>query len=131
MHSNRVKHAVSRTVVSLLLCVVSLAGLWTTPQVWASARTPDQQLVVVCHISYVAAGIAVVIGIWRIARKTWIAVAFWGVASLGAALGGPAAFGPSSALKARVAGAVTIAILLVTAGLLVYVRRITCDKAAK
>ena len=131
MNPNRVKHKVGRWLVSVLLCAVSFEGLWTMTYVWSSAGTLAQQLVAVCHVSYVVAGIAVVIGIWRSVRSTWIAVAIWGAASLGAALGGPAAFGPPSAMKARVAGAVSIAIVLITAVLLVYVRRITCDKVAK
>lgn len=119
------KKPVSVWVVSFALCTVSLEGLWSLPNVLSSLETTSQYLVAVSHVVYVIAGFLIVLGIWRSIRLTWIAVIVWGIASLGAAIGGPLTFGPTTATHERTIVAMTIVILLLTSGLLWYVRRIT------
>ena len=118
------KKPVSVWVVSFALCAVSLEGLWSLPAILASLQTAGQYFVAVSHAAYVIAGFLIVLGIWRSVHWTWIVVIIWGITSLGAAVGGPLAFSPTTAPTHRTIIAITIAVLLLTSGLLWYVRRI-------
>jgi len=119
------KKPVSVWLISLALCAVSFEGLWSLPNVLLSLQTTSQILVAISHIIYVISGFAVVTGIWRSVRSTWIAVIIWGVSGPGAAIGGPLVFSPITAATPRTVIVIAISVLLITMGLLLYVRRIT------
>ena len=110
---------------SFALSAVSLEGIWSYPNVLSSSKTTAQYFVAASDIVYIIAGFLIVTGIWQSNHSTWLAVIVWGFASLGAAIGGPLAFGPTTATTHLSIIVMTIAVLLITSGLLCYVRRIT------
>ena len=107
--------------ISISLCAVSVDGVVGLPNIVSSLQTFMQYLVAASHIAYIITGIIIVIGIWRSLRSTRVVVIIWGITSLGAALGGPLAFAPTSAMLARTTIVITITILLASCGLLWYV----------
>jgi len=121
---HQVKRTVGIWIISISLCAVSFEGLWSLPGIVRSSRTTLQYLVAVSQAAYVMAGIAIVIGLWRDNRSTRPAVVSWGIASTGAAIGGPLAFGPDHALTSRTAILIMLMITVLTLWLFWYVRRI-------
>jgi hypothetical protein len=119
------KRPIAVWLIALSLSAVSLDSILGLPNILVSVDAMPKFLIALSHVLYSIAGIGVVIGIWRSLRWTWIAVILGGSASLGAAIGGPLAFGPIPPEFLRTAIAMAFAILLLTSALLWYVRKAT------
>ena len=119
------RKSISFWLLSLCLFVISVEGVLSLPTILSQLNNGAQYLVVVCHLAYVISGVLVVYGMWRSLSSTWILVTTWGIGSLGASIGGPLAFSSTTATNYGSIVMIAIAVLLLTSGLLWYVRRNT------
>lgn len=122
------KKPLSIWIITIVLCAVSLEGFLSFPNILLTLQTPLQYIVAACHIIYVGMSLGIVYCIWRSLRSTWIVVIIWGIASIGAAVGGPWTFGATSPTIYRTTIAVTLSIVLLTLLLLGYVRQMRRKK---
>jgi len=111
-------------LVIILLSAVSFEGILSFPGILSSSQTLMQYIVICIHALYVIAGIGIIIGMWRYLRFTSFMVIIWGIASLGAAIGGPLALSQVQPTFTRTAVIMGLLIALLTSGLFLYTRRI-------
>lgn len=121
------KNLVIKWIVSILLGIISLGGLLSFPTILSSAHNSSQYLVATAHLIYVLSGFAIIYGIWKSVRSTQLIVVIWGIASLGAALGGPLVYASATTTFYRAAILMSITIGILTFALLWYIRRIRAE----
>ena len=111
-------------LISIILLALSFEGILSFPSIVQTSQTIARFIVCLSHALYVIAGVIIIIGLWFSLRITLTFVIFLGIASLGAALGGPLVFSSIQAKFLLTSIIMTMVIIIITVGLFLYSRAI-------
>lgn len=115
-----IKKLIGLSLVSIILFAISIEGILSFPGLLKSSQTTLEYMVIISQALYGITGILIIVGLWFSFRFTSAVVIFWGIVSLGAALGGPAVFSHVKPTFPRTAMIITLIIIIITAGLFFY-----------
>jgi len=111
---------ISLWLISIILCIVSFEGILSFPRLIGPSLTLSKSLVCLAQVTYVIFGVFIVVGLWKSLNITPKIIIGWGIASMGAALGGPFAYSTVHSLSLPTAVFIILGISLITFGLFLF-----------